>query len=110
MVGHAMLDLPRGAPAFAARLALLLALVLGLGACGKADRTKCERMCRNYATITFRDVEAARLPPEKREPALQDKLTRGMEFCVNKCQAANNDDQIDCATAAKNITELRTCD
>jgi hypothetical protein len=90
-------------------LAVGLAL-LGLSACGKADSKKCAQMCRNYATISFRDVEAARLPPEKREQALADKLTQGLDFCINKCVAANNDSQIDCMTAAKSVSQLKACE
>lgn len=91
-------------------LPLSLALGLGLAGCGKADTKKCEQMCRNYATIAFRDVEAAKLPPEKREEALAEKLKQGLDFCVNKCVSANNDEQIDCYTAAKSISQLRACD
>ena len=106
-----MRDLPHPVCARRSRAALLTLLMLvSLAACQRADRGKCEQMCRNFATITFRDVEAARLPPEKREQALADKLARGMEFCVSKCQGANNDEQIACAISAKNIVELRTCD
>lgn len=92
--------------------AALLSLALGLvgSACGKADAKKCEQMCRNYATITFRDVEAAKLPPEKREEALAEKLKQGMDFCVNKCRSANNDDQIDCVIAAKSVSQLHACE
>lgn len=85
-------------------------LALALSSCGKADRGKCEQMCRHYAEISFRDVEAGRLPPEKREAALKDKLERGLDLCVNKCQHSNNDRQIDCYTSAKNISELRSCE
>jgi hypothetical protein len=91
--------------------ALALALLSpGLTACGKADAKKCEQMCRNYATISFRDVEAARLPPEKREQALADKLKKGLDFCINKCVSANNDGQIDCMTVAKSISQLKACE
>lgn len=86
------------------------ALVLALSSCGKADRGRCEKMCRNYAEVSFRDVEAERLPPEKREAALKAKLEKGLELCIDKCQHANNDKQIECYTAAKNIAELRSCE
>lgn len=86
------------------------ALVLVLSGCGKADRGKCEQMCRNYAEISFRDVEAARLAPDKREAALKEKLAKGLELCIDKCQHANNDSQIECYTEAKNMAELRSCD
>jgi len=85
-------------------------LALALSSCGKAERGRCEKMCRNYAELSFRDVEAARLPPEKREAALKEKLEKGLELCIDKCRHANNDSQIDCYTAAKNISELRSCE
>ncbi len=105
-----MQDLARCLRTRLGRALSLAALALALAACGKADRAKCEQMCRNYATVSFRDVEAARLPPDKRDAALKDKLERGLDLCVRKCQAANNDTQIDCYTSAKNISELRSCD
>lgn len=93
------------------RLALLTgALCLGLTACGKADRKKCELSCRNYATITFREIEARSLPPEQHEAALAKKLADGTEFCVSKCQSANNDEQSDCRIAARKLSELKACD
>ncbi|MEZ4363921.1 MAG: hypothetical protein R3B48_27345 [Kofleriaceae bacterium] len=67
-------------------------------------------MCRNFAEISFRDAEAAKIPPAKREQALADKLSKGLEFCINKCQSANNDQQIDCMIAGKNLSELRACE
>jgi hypothetical protein len=87
-----------------------LALCLALAACGKGDRNKCEQMCRNYATITFREVEAAKVRPDLREKALADKLTQGTEFCTNKCQAANNEEQMDCMIEAKNMRDLKACE
>lgn len=92
------------------RLALAAALVLPLAACGKGDLQKCEQMCVNFATISFREVEAGRLPPEAREKALADKLAQGTRFCVSKCQSVNNDEQSDCMIAAKTMQELRTCE
>lgn len=90
--------------------AALLSSALALVGCGKADSKKCEQMCRNFATISFRDVEAAKLPPEKREAALAEKLEKGLTFCVDKCVSANNDEQIDCVIAAKSISQLRACE
>lgn len=96
--------------ALTAVAALLVLALLAVSGCGKADRGKCERMCRHYAEVSFRDVEAGRLPPEQREAALKAKVERGLELCVNKCQHSNNDRQIDCYTEAKNISELRSCE
>jgi hypothetical protein len=93
-----------------ARLGLAAALALPLAACGKGDLKKCEQMCTNYATISFREVEAGRLRPEEREKALADKLEKGTNFCVSKCQSANNDEQSDCMIAAKNMKELKACE
>ncbi len=90
--------------------ALPLALVLALGGCGKADRNKCEQMCRNYATVSFREIEAARLPPAEREKALADKLAKGTEFCINKCVSANNDELSECMIEAKNMREMKDCE
>jgi hypothetical protein len=89
---------------------LLAALALSVAACGKADRGKCEQMCRHFAEISFRDAEASKLPPDQRAKALADKLARGLDFCVNKCQSANNDSQIDCMLSAKSLPELRSCE
>lgn len=91
-------------------VASVLTLGLLLGACGKADLKKCEAACRNYATITFREIEAKKLPPEQHEEALAKKLAEGTNFCVSKCQSANNDDQNDCRIAAKRLSELKACD
>lgn len=88
----------------------MLAFALGLGACGKADKKKCELSCRNYATITFNEIEAKRLPPEQREAALAKKLAEGTDFCVSKCQSANNDEQSECRIAATKLSELKACD
>jgi translation initiation factor RLI1 len=85
-------------------------LLITLAACGTADRGKCEQACRNYKTVAFRDVEAAKFPEEKRAQALEEMLHKGLEFCIAKCQHANNDTQIACWTKAKNISELKTCD
>jgi hypothetical protein len=85
-------------------------LFVGLAACSKADRGKCEQACRNYKTIAFRDVEAAKFPEDQRAQALEKMLHDGLEFCVAKCQQANNETQISCWTVAKNISELKACD
>jgi hypothetical protein len=111
---RATVRLPRPAGhlgrALALTLVLGLVLVLGLGACGKADEKKCELSCRNYATITFREIEAKSLPPEQHEAALAKKLADGTTFCVSKCQSANNDEQSECRIAAKTLSQLKACD
>ncbi len=92
------------------RFALAVALALPLAACGKGDAQKCEQMCVNFATISFREVEAGRHRPEDREMALADKLAKGTNFCVSKCRSVNNDAQSDCMIAAKTMKELKACE
>lgn len=93
-----------------ARLALAAALALPLASCGKGDAEKCEQMCINFATISFREVEAGKYRPEDREKALADKLAKGTNFCVSKCRSVNNDKQSDCMIAAKTMRELKACE
>lgn len=89
---------------------MLMMLVIAVSSCGKAERGKCEQMCRHYATVSFRDAEAAKLPAEERAQALASKLEKGLEFCISKCQSANNDTQIDCMTTAKSYSALKACE
>lgn len=98
---------------------LLLSIVLALTSCGKGDPVKCDTGCRNFATLMFwdkADKEIAALPTDKQEAARKQKLAElaknlegGMNFCISKCQAANNDDQIDCLVNAKTAPEVKAC-
>jgi hypothetical protein len=101
------------------RLAVAVAaLALTLPAC-KGDPQKCEQAARNYATLTYwkrTDAELAKLPPEQQKLARSKKLsefTNGLEhdidFFVQQCVSANNDDQVDCMIAAKTADEVGKC-
>jgi len=100
------------------KLVAVLAII-GLAACGKADQQKCDAGCRNYATVMFwdkADKEIAAAPAGEREALKLKKLAelasnieRGIDFCVSKCQSANNDEQADCLTAAKDAKAMLVC-
>ncbi|MCX5748420.1 MAG: hypothetical protein NT062_38695 [Proteobacteria bacterium] len=102
---------------FAVAVAAAGALVLA--ACGKGDPQKCDAACRNYATLQYwelADAEIARTAPDKREAVkrqkvidLAAKLEVGLDFCVSKCEAANNDDQTKCLIDAKTAGQVKAC-
>jgi hypothetical protein len=100
------------------RRAVVIA-VLGLLAACKGDRDKCEKACRNYATLLYWDladkaVQAA--PPAERDALRKRKLgefssilENGVDTCINQCTSANNDKQNDCMTDAKTAAEAKKC-
>jgi hypothetical protein len=97
------------------RIALALAF---LSAC-KGDLVRCEKACRNYATLTYwkkHDLEIAAAPPERRAAMKHDALARfqngleeGIDLCINQCTSANNDDQTTCMIEAKTADALDAC-
>ena len=104
------------------RLARLVMIVtfatLGLGAC-KGDRDKCEQATRNYFELRFwaktnKDLEA--LPESERELARKKKMSEyinkveeQIDFRVQQCVSANNDEQVDCMIAAKTEEAVLKC-
>jgi len=100
------------------RRAVVIA-VLGLLAACKGDRDKCEKACRNYATLLYWDIadhaiQAA--PPAERDALRKRKLgefssilENGVDTCINQCTSANNDKQNECMTDAKTAAEAKKC-
>lgn len=90
-----------------------------VAACGKGDPQKCDEGCRNFFTLNFwatADAEIAKAPPAQREELrkakafeLASKLEAGINFCVSKCQAANNSEQIKCLVESKTAAEAKAC-
>lgn len=90
-----------------------------VAACGKGDKQMCDQACRNYAQLMYwstADAELAKLPAEQREAAKKQKLAEmaskienGIDFCVSKCQSANNDDQSKCLIDAKTAAAAKAC-
>jgi hypothetical protein len=101
------------------RAVLLVAVAVALVGCGRGDPQKCDAACRNYASLMYwkdADVEIAKAPEEQR-PALKkqklaelaQKVENGVDFCVSKCQAANNDGQMKCMIEAKTAKTVKAC-
>ena len=99
-------------------LLVALSVVLGLFGC-KGDPGKCEKAARNFATLTYwkrADAEIAKLPKEQRDAdrkkrlsAFTNDLEKHIDFFVQQCVNANNDDQIECMLAAKTGDEAAKC-
>ncbi|HEU0032276.1 MAG TPA: hypothetical protein VFQ53_16710 [Kofleriaceae bacterium] len=97
---------------------LALALALATAAC-KGDAQKCEQAARNYATLTFwkgANAEIEKAPPAQRDAlrkkklsAFTNELEANIDFYVQQCQSANNDDQVDCMIAAKTAEDVAKC-
>jgi hypothetical protein len=105
-------------PASVVSLILLSSLaVLGSGC--KGDREKCMKAAQHFAELVFWDRENAKiaqLPPEQRDTArkerlvdFQHELDAQLDFRVQQCVAANNDDQADCINRAKTAAEALAC-
>ena len=102
-------------PAFVASLLLLSALATGC----KGDREKCVKAMQRFPELVFWERENARiakLPAEQREDErkrmvvkFNQELDAQLEFRVQQCIAANNDDQADCIIAAKTAAEALKC-
>lgn len=98
---------------------IAIALFAFLAACGRGDQKQCDQACRNYAQLMYwktADVEIANAKPDQRDALRQQKLAEvsgkiesGIDFCVSKCQAANNDDQIKCMIEAKTGDRAKSC-
>ena len=100
------------------RFSLLVLAVLALGAC-KGDRDKCEKAARNYFELRFwakTNKELAALPEDQRELARKKKMSEYInkveeliDFKVQQCVSANNEEQVDCMIAAKTDEEAVKC-
>ena len=85
-----------------------------------ADKPRCERACRNFATLKFwerADGEIAALPQADRAAAraakadeLATKVAAGIDVCVSSCLSANNPEQTACWGDAKTVAQLSACD
>lgn len=95
-----------------------LAGVLSLGAC-KGDLAKCEKSCRNYATLVYwekADSDVAAAPAAERSAMkrkyldkFQRELEGGVDLCINQCSSANNDESMDCMIKAKTAKDAHKC-
>jgi hypothetical protein len=99
------------------RIAFVLAIALVAG-CGKGDYKKCDQACRNFFVHAYWNEQKsvplpAGLTPEQHKAQqivdLEEKLEAGIDFCISKCQAANNDEQSDCLIAADNYDDVLAC-
>jgi hypothetical protein len=101
------------------RILLAVAIAVGaLGACGKGDYKKCDAACRNFFVIAFWEEQKgipvpAGMTPEAHKAQqvieLERRLEAGIDFCISKCQSANNDDQSDCLIAASTWETVKAC-
>lgn len=101
------------------RYALVVMLAtFGLAGC-KGDRQKCEKATRNYFELRFwarTNAELAKLPESERALAKSkkvsefvNKLEEQIDFRVEQCVSANNDEQVDCMIAAKTDEQVVKC-
>src|SRR5688572_24816449 len=100
---------------FMASLVLLSSLASGC----KGDREKCAQAAQRFAELVYwqrEDANLAKLPPEQRDAARKRKvvefereLTAQLDFRIQQCVAANNDEQADCIIAAKTAAEALEC-
>jgi hypothetical protein len=84
------------------------------------DAARCERACRNYATLKYwhtADADISALPlgqqaaaRQQKETELTSKLASGIGTCATACLAAKNAVQTDCMANAKSFDELGACD
>ena len=99
---------------------LSVSLLAGVGGLGcKGDRVQCEKAARNYATLVFwerTDAELAKLPAAERDRERSKRLSKftnelesQIDFFIDQCVRANNDDQVDCMISAKTREEALKC-
>src|SRR6266567_2263911 len=98
----------------------LFVLVLAAAAC-KGNPVKCDKGCRNFATLIFwekADAEIAAAPPDKREALRKAKLAKfttdlehGINMCTSQCTSATttSDEQADCLIEAKTAEQAKAC-
>jgi hypothetical protein len=97
---------------------LLLAVLCAIVGC-KGDREKCEAASRNFATLMFwsqAEPLIAKAPADQRDKLRKEKLAcftyeleTKIDVVVTQCQAANNDEQVDCMIAAKTADQALAC-
>ncbi|HWU91290.1 MAG TPA: hypothetical protein VN253_28685 [Kofleriaceae bacterium] len=97
--------------------ALSVFLLGGLGC--KGDRVKCEKAARNFSRLVYwqrHDAEIAKLPEAQRDAERKKLLAEytketesNIDFFVDQCASASNDDQVDCMIAAKTGDEALKC-
>jgi hypothetical protein len=101
------------------RYALVVMIAtLSLGGC-KGDRAKCEKAARNFFELRFwarTNAELAQLPESQRDlyrskkvSEFTNRLEEQIDFRVEQCVSANNEEQIDCMIAAKNEAQVLKC-
>jgi hypothetical protein len=96
-----------------------LVLLFALGPGCKGDRDKCAQAAQHFAELVYwerHNAEIAKLPPEKRDTERKRLLVEfnhefdaQLEFRIQQCIAANNDEQADCINAAKTAAEALKC-
>jgi hypothetical protein len=98
----------------------LFVLALAVSAC-KGNPDKCDKACRNYATLIYwkqADADIAAAPVEQREELRKQKLAKftadlehGITMCTSQCTSATatNDKQADCMIEAKTAEAAKAC-
>ncbi len=99
------------------RVVMFLAVV-ALPGC-KGDRAKCETAVRNYADLMgwkAANAEIDALPEGERALARKKKLSQmtnelesKIDFVVDQCVSANNEEQVNCMIAAKTADQASKC-
>jgi hypothetical protein len=103
----------------AAAIVVCLILSSALTSGCKGDREKCATAAQRYAELVFWDREnakIAKLPPEQRDAERKRKLVEftreidaQLDFRIQQCVGAGNDDQSDCIIKAKTGAEALDC-
>jgi hypothetical protein len=96
-----------------------LILFSAAGAGCKGDREKCSQAAQRFAELVYWDREnasIAKLPVAEQAAVRKRKviefnreLDTQLDFRIQQCVAANNDDQADCIIAAKTAAEALDC-
>jgi hypothetical protein len=98
----------------------LFVLAVAAAAC-KGNPDKCDRACRNYATLIYwekADAEIAAAPADQRDAmrkknlaTFTQQLERGINLCTSQCVSATgtSEKQSDCLLEAKTAPAAKAC-
>jgi hypothetical protein len=89
-----------------ARIWVFAALAMG---CGKAEYQTCDKVCRHYFTLNYVGAGEGH-GGDAGADDFQTRLERGVDFCISKCQKANNDSQNECILAATTAAAAEACE
>jgi hypothetical protein len=98
---------------------ILLALLLLLAACDKAQTAQCDLGCRNYFRLHYwqeAEIEIAALPEaerpalrKKKEAELEARMQENIDLCVTKCKSGASKQRVKCWIEAKTAPEAEKC-